>query len=158
MPATTSSTVAMQLRIVGCSGGWPGPGRACSGYLLSAGGSRVLVDAGTGVLPELLRVCPLSEVDAVWVSHLHPDHCGDLPMIWHMLAYSGIPGPLRVFGPPGWPAAISGLLDEPDALGRMLAVVELSDGAEFTVGSLTLQAVAMRHSLPTFGLRARFGG
>jgi ribonuclease BN (tRNA processing enzyme) len=150
----------MQLRILGSSGGWPAAGNPCSGYLISVAGTQVWVDAGSGTLVSLLAHGSLSDVDALWISHLHPDHCADLPMVWHTLAYGevGRTAPLPVLGPPGWPDAIAGLLDEPSELERHFSVVELADGASFTYGSLTLQAIAMRHSLPTFGLRASAGG
>ncbi|HEU5472401.1 MAG TPA: MBL fold metallo-hydrolase [Actinophytocola sp.] len=149
----------MRLRVLGSTGGWPGPGRACSGYLLEAAGRKVLVDAGSGVLVELLRLATPAELDAVWISHLHPDHCADLPMLWHTLAY-GTPRdrPLPVLGPTGWSAALAPMLDEPERLGRIFTVVELTDGARHDFGPLTLRAVAMRHSLPTYGLRASCAG
>lgn len=146
----------MRLRVLGCSGGWPGPGRPCSGYLLAAGDQRVWIDAGSGTLVELLRHIELTELDAIWISHLHPDHCADLPMAWHMLAYGGgsADRPLPVLGPSGVAGALAGLVDEPGRIAERFAITELSDGATVTFGDLTLRAVAMRHGLPTFGLRA----
>lgn len=149
----------MRLRVLGSAGGWPGPGLPCSGYLLEAGGQRIWVDAGSGTLVELLRHTSLAELDAIWVSHLHPDHCADLPMAWHTLAYGRSRGaPLPVLGPAGWASSIAGLLDEPDELGTVFSVVELADGAVYEFGSVALQAVSTRHSMVTFGLRASFDG
>jgi ribonuclease BN (tRNA processing enzyme) len=149
----------MRLRVLGSSGGWPGPGLPCSGYLLEAAGRRVWVDAGSGTLVELLRHTALAELDAIWVSHLHPDHCADLPMAWHTLAYGGTSAePVPVLGPPGLAAGLAGLLDEPDTLDRAFAVVELADRASHEFGDLVLQAFSMRHGMPTFGLRATAGG
>src|SRR5690348_2822565 len=124
------SILPMQLRILGSSGGWPAAGNPCSGYLVSAAGTQVWVDAGSGTLGALLAQGSLSDVDALWISHLHPDHCADLPVVWHTLAYSGVgrTAPLPVLGPPGWPDAITGLLDEPSQLEQHFTVMELSDG------------------------------
>ena len=96
----------MIVRVLGSSGGWPGPGRPCSGYLLTEGPTRVLLDAGAGTLAELLCHRTVAELDAIWISHLHPDHCSDLGLVRNLLAYGPAPaaGPLVVFGPPGWPA------------------------------------------------------
>ncbi len=149
----------MKLRVLGCSGGWPGPGLPCSGYLLETAGKRIWVDAGSGTLVELLKHTTLAELDAIWISHLHPDHCADLPMAWHTLAYSAtLVGPVPVLGPPGWASSIAGLLDEPAKLDTAFSVVELTDGSVHEFGNLTLQAVSMRHSMPTFGLRASSDG
>jgi ribonuclease BN (tRNA processing enzyme) len=149
----------MRLRVLGCRGGWPGPDQPCSGYLLEAGDQRILIDVGAGVLPELLRHVTLPELDAIWVSHLHPDHCGDLPIAWHMLAF-GTPRehPLPVFGPPGWPAALDAMLSGAKEIADVVEIVELTDGARHEFGDLELRAVAVRHSMPTFGLRASHAG
>ncbi|HJW59526.1 MAG TPA: MBL fold metallo-hydrolase, partial [Actinomycetota bacterium] len=72
----------IRLTILGSSGTYPAAGRACSGYLVEAGegdqATRVWVDAGPGTLSNLLRVAELPTIDAIWVSHLHVDHVGDL--------------------------------------------------------------------------------
>jgi ribonuclease BN (tRNA processing enzyme) len=72
----------IRLTVLGSSGTYPAAGRACSGYLLEAdeGGrtTRVWVDTGPGTLANLLRVADLPSLDAIWVSHLHVDHVGDL--------------------------------------------------------------------------------
>jgi ribonuclease BN (tRNA processing enzyme) len=149
----------VKLRVLGSSGGWPAPARPCSGYLLEAAGQLILLDAGSGILVELLDHAELTALDAIWVSHLHPDHCADLPMIWHTLAYGGRrrAAPLPVFGPPGWPGALAGLLDEPDQLDAVFAVRELFGGATFPLGGLTLRAAAMRHGMDTYGVRVSSG-
>jgi ribonuclease BN (tRNA processing enzyme) len=145
----------VRLRVLGSTGGWPAPGRPCSGYLLQAAGARVWVDAGSGTLVELLRHARLPDLDAIWISHMHPDHCADLPMAWHTLAYGTPRGrPLPVFGPSTMAGALSGMLDEPDALPSVFDVITLTDRATHTVGGLTLTAVEMRHGMETYGLRA----
>ena len=68
----------MELRVIGGCGAWPGAGEACSGYLLEHEGFRLLIDPGYAVLPRLLRYLAAEAVDAVFVSHRHPDHCADL--------------------------------------------------------------------------------
>ncbi|HXL91385.1 MAG TPA: MBL fold metallo-hydrolase [Streptosporangiaceae bacterium] len=68
----------MQLTVLGGRGGWPAAGQACSGYLVSHDGFRLLIDPGYAVLPRLLRQADAGDVDAVLVSHGHPDHRADL--------------------------------------------------------------------------------
>jgi ribonuclease BN (tRNA processing enzyme) len=100
-------------------------------------------------MAELQRYIRLEELSAIWISHLHPDHCADLGMAWHSLAYGPRrSAPLPVLGPPGWPRVL------PEEPGSVFTVVELAGGDTHRFGELTLRAVAMRHSLPTFGLRA----
>jgi ribonuclease BN (tRNA processing enzyme) len=68
----------MRLTILGGCGAWPAAGRACSGYLVEQDGFRLLIDPGYATVPHLLELIPAGLVDAVFVSHGHPDHCADL--------------------------------------------------------------------------------
>ncbi|MFF0988277.1 MBL fold metallo-hydrolase [Kocuria nitroreducens] len=73
----------MKLTIVGCTGSFAGPDSPASCYLLSGEDAegrtwRILLDMGNGALGVLQRHMDLHDIDAVLVSHLHPDHCIDL--------------------------------------------------------------------------------
>jgi len=68
----------MKLTVLGCSGSYPGPGGAASGYLVEADGTRIWLDAGSGTLANLQRHIGLDAVDAVVLSHEHPDHWADI--------------------------------------------------------------------------------
>jgi ribonuclease BN (tRNA processing enzyme) len=88
------------------------------------------VDAGGGTLAELQRHGSLADLDAVWISHLHPDHCTDLPLAYHALAFGDARGGRRlpVFGPTGWSRRMDAFVDRPGAMARVFEVAELSDG------------------------------
>ena len=66
------------LTVLGSCGAWPEAGRACAGFLLEYDGYRVVFDLGYAALPRLLEHRPKGEVDAVVVTHQHPDHCVDV--------------------------------------------------------------------------------
>src|SRR5581483_215884 len=70
--------VAFVLTVLGCSGSYPGPAQACSGYLLRCQGTVIWLDAGSGTLANLQRHVGLAEVDAVVLTHEHPDHWSDI--------------------------------------------------------------------------------
>lgn len=88
----------MRLTIIGCSGSFPGPESSASCYLLSAEHEgrtwRVVMDLGSGSLSNLQRHIPLESIDAICLSHLHPDHYMDL---------CGMHVAVR-WCPGGWPA------------------------------------------------------
>lgn len=90
----------LQLRVLGCDGSYPGPGGAGSGYLIESGGTRLWLDAGPGTLANLQRHLTLDEIDAVVVSHEHPDHCRDLEGLSVALGLLGRRGP-PVYAPAG---------------------------------------------------------
>ncbi len=86
----------MKLTIVGCSGSFPGPTSPASCYLLTAHDGvrpwRVLIDLGSGALGAVQKYMDLEDIDAIFLSHLHPDHCMDL---------CGLHVAVR-WGPDGW--------------------------------------------------------
>lgn len=69
----------MKLTVLGCYGPYPKAGGACSGYLLEDEETKILIDCGNGVLSKLFSYCnDLNKLDAIFISHLHPDHMSDL--------------------------------------------------------------------------------
>src|SRR4051812_19743793 len=67
----------MKLTVLGCAGSFPGPQSACSAYLITAEGFNLLLDFGTGSLGALQRYGDLYGIDAIILTHLHPDHMLD---------------------------------------------------------------------------------
>jgi ribonuclease BN (tRNA processing enzyme) len=146
----------VRLRVLGSAGGWPGAGRACSGYLLEAAGHRIWLDAGPGTFAELLRHHTIGDLDAIWITHLHPDHCSDLLTVRTFVASTA--ARLPVFGPPGWADRMDAFLGRPGAMAAAFETVELADRVVHPLGPLHLEAVAMHHHVPAFGLRVTADG
>ena len=76
-----------QLTVLGRCGAWPEAGRACSGFLVEYDGFRLILDLGFATLPRLLTLCPNGAVDAVVVTHGHPDHCVDVQALFRVLYF-----------------------------------------------------------------------
>ncbi len=89
------------LTVLGTDGSYPGPGGACSGYLLRCGDFTTWLEAGPGSLANLQLHVGLDKLDAVVVSHAHPDHWSDLEGLYVALRYffdrRGVP----VYAPQG---------------------------------------------------------
>ena len=67
--------------MLGSCGAFPELGCACSGLAVDWDGYRLVLDLGYATLPRLLAHWPDGVVDAVAVTHEHPDHCVDLMMM-----------------------------------------------------------------------------
>src|SRR5438105_5933281 len=67
----------MRLTVLGCAGSFPSVDSACSAYLVEADGFGLMLDFGSGSLSALQRYADLRRVDAILLSHLHPDHMMD---------------------------------------------------------------------------------
>ncbi|MGH9103556.1 MAG: MBL fold metallo-hydrolase [Acidimicrobiales bacterium] len=70
--------MSLELTILGCDGSYPGPGGACSGYLVEGGDRLVWLDIGPGTLATFQQLSSFDRLDAVVVSHEHPDHSSDI--------------------------------------------------------------------------------
>lgn len=76
-----SGRMVSRLVVLGSCGGWPEAGRACRGYVLEQEGARIVLDLGYATLPRLfarLESHAADGIDAVVVTHAHPDHLVDL--------------------------------------------------------------------------------
>ena len=151
----------MRLTVLGCSGTFPGPESACSGYLLEHDGYRLVVDLGSGVLSQLQRHIGLLDVDAVYVSHLHADHCIDLVAYSYARRYhpDGVPPPLPVYGPAGTEQRIRSCYEQPPSQG-LEDVYDFREVAPGThqLGPFTVTAARVNHPVECHGLRIEAGG
>jgi len=151
----------MRLTVVGCSGSFPGPDSAASCYLVEAGGARLVLDLGNGALGPLQRYTALDQVDAVLLSHLHPDHCQDLCgyYVYRRFRPDGPLPPIPVYGPPGVAdrmAAAYGPTGGPGLWGAF-DFAEWSEGAR-RIGPVTVTVARVAHPVPTFGMRLEYEG
>jgi len=147
----------MRLTILGGDGGWPRPSGACSGYLLQHDGCSVLVDPGPGTFPRLAELVPVTELDAVLVSHGHPDHVLDLnPLLRARAFVEPAAPPLPVFAPPGAVAPVLAL-DRAGVLDDAVDVDDLASGEPVAVGPFEIDSVELPHTWPNLGLRITAG-
>lgn len=153
----------MRLTVLGRSPARPNPGEACAGYLVTDGGTRLLLDIGPGIVAQLLRRHHPDELTAVIVSHMHADHMLDLVTLryvypWRRLAPSER---LEVVMPPG---SADQLLDLARGVGSARHFEDAfrlreHDGAgSLRYGETQVTPVATEHYIPCFGFRIEGGG
>lgn len=151
----------MRLTVLGCSGSVPGPDSPASSYLVEADGFRLLLDLGNGALGVLQRHAKIADIDAVVLSHLHPDHCLDLCSLYVARRYWPEAGgaPIPVWGPAGTAermAAAYGLSPEP-GMSEAFDFRPYPEGS-FDIGPLEIRATPVVHPVPAFALRLDHGG
>jgi ribonuclease BN (tRNA processing enzyme) len=148
----------MRLTVLGGCGAWPAAGQACGGYLVEHDGYRLLVDPGYATVPRLLEHVAAGGVDAVFVSHGHPDHCADLnPLLRSRVLRDDPLAPLPVYAPPGALDAVLAL-DRPGLLDDAYALRDVVPGDEFDAGPFRVRTRLLPHWLPNAGLRLSAGG
>ncbi|WP_210648839.1 MBL fold metallo-hydrolase [Nocardioides sp. SYSU D00065] len=162
----------MRLTIVGCSGSYPGPESAASCYLLEAEHTaesgetrtwRILLDLGNGSLGQLHRYVDPLEVDALFLSHLHADHCLDLCGYYVLRKYhpSGAQPRIPVWGPRGTAERMARAYDLPLEPG-MNEEFDFREhggpGAAVEVGPFRVETYEVVHPVSAYALRVSAGG
>jgi len=142
----------VRLHVVGSSGTFPAPGRPASGYVIEQSGTRVWCDAGPGTFVNL----PVDSymVDAVVVSHQHPDHCSDLFTAFHAWTYCPEPrAAVPLYAPQAVWDQVSGFLDggQGSRLRETFDFRPVWTGEEVEIGELSVSFTEMDHSVPTVG-------
>jgi ribonuclease BN (tRNA processing enzyme) len=149
----------MILTVVGCSGSVAGPDSAASCYLLEAHDGarpwRIVFDLGSGAVGPLQRYVELHAIDAVLLSHSHPDHAADAQALSVALRY-GYPDPLRDALPMYGPAGIGEVVSEPEAADPF-AITELCPAPGGTVslviGPFTITVAPAWHPVQALAFR-----
>ena len=155
----------MRLTVIGSSPAWPNPGGAHSGYMVTANGSRVLLDCGPGVLARLREMEAWPGVDAIAITHWHLDHWGDLvPWVWgsYYLSTNGpIPRPQLWVQPRGaeFLADLGQRLGFPDMFERTFDLHEYVPDTPFETGPLRVTPTRVPHyTLETYAFRVEADG
>jgi ribonuclease BN (tRNA processing enzyme) len=148
----------MRLTILGACGAWPDAGQACSGYLVEHEGFRLLLDLGYATVPRLLERVTADQVDAVFISHGHPDHCADLNPFLRARTLRDDPAPpLPVYALPGALDAVPAL-DRPGMLAAAYVLHEFTAGSRLDIGPFRALTYPLPHWVPDAGIRLTAGG
>lgn len=157
----------MRLTIVGATGSMSGPDGAASCYLVQATGfdaelqeDRVwslVLDIGPGAFGQLWRYMDPRDVDAVLVSHGHPDHLADIMSLevflkWH--PHGARPG-TRVIGPKDIPHRIAQIEGYGDDAGvsTFYDFDTAGSGEVFNVGPFSIRTFPGFHTVESYGFR-----
>jgi ribonuclease BN (tRNA processing enzyme) len=150
----------VRLTVVGCSGSGPGPDSPASCYLVEHEGFRLVLDLGNGSFGALQGVLDPAAVDAVFLSHLHADHCLDVApfVVWHR--YSGRS-----------PGALVPLYAPVDAERRLALAYDMDGGGltdvfdfvpvrpgRSTLGPFQVELARTAHPVECYAIRLTAGG
>ena len=81
--------MSISVTVLGSSAMFATRERAASGYLLEIEGRHVWLDAGGGTWRNLLEHIEFTDIDAVILTHQHPDHTIDVFQAFHARNYGG---------------------------------------------------------------------
>lgn len=155
---SAAERAAIEVTVLGSGTAVPVPDRFPAGYLVRTDGLLAMVDCGPGTLRRLAQAgVDLRDLDAVFLTHYHTDHCADVgPLLFALRSprYAGRK-PLHLFAAPGLERFLATLATVwPWTLPRDydLAVHELTPGRTL-LGDAAIDALPIRHTAQSLGYR-----
>ncbi|MBE7699993.1 MBL fold metallo-hydrolase [Oerskovia sp. Sa1BUA8] len=170
----------MRLVVVGSSGSFAGPESPASSYLVQVPDGvspdgrewNLLLDMGNGALGALQRVVDPRRLDAIGLSHLHPDHFVDVCGLYVYLKYHpdraadpargpdhpaahAAHGVLPVWGPSGTADRIGATygLEAGESMDSQFDFRTWQPGQVVTVGPLEIEPYRVYHPVEAYGMR-----
>lgn len=140
------------ITVLGCSGTWASGASGCSGYLIDHGDTRVWIDCGPGSLSALQQHCAVADVDALVVTHEHPDHCLELPVLRNAMVHGLGLSRMPLFAPRGVLALMEKLVG-PRGITPSFEPKMVSEGSVARVGGLRIQFSRTDHPVETVAVR-----
>lgn len=145
--------MGLTVTVLGCSGTFAAPGNACSSYLLRSSTTTVLVDLGPGALANAQRHIHPTEVDAIVLTHEHPDHWTDLPVARNAYRYV-----FDVVGLPVYATAGTIRMARPFCDEDTFAWTTIDETSRVTVGDIELRFSRTDHPVETLAVWAESDG
>ncbi len=146
--------------MLGCAGSFPSAASPASGYLVEHDGHRLVLDLGSGAFGRLQAHTDPDTLDALLLSHLHPDHCADLTGLYVQRKYrwEGPAPALATYGPAGTLRRADQMygLHEPASMREVLDVRE--HVAAYEVGPFTIRTTRVPHPITAYAIRVEAGG
>ena len=150
----------MRLTVVGCAGSAPGPKSPASCYLVEHDGFRLVLDLGNGSFGALQGYADPASIDAVFLSHLHADHCLDVApfVVWHRYSGRSPEGLVPLYAPVGAERRLALAYDmDGGALTDVFDFVPVGPGS-FTVGPFEVTLARTAHPVECYAIRLTVDG
>jgi ribonuclease BN (tRNA processing enzyme) len=153
----------MIVKILGTGTAVPSLRRLSSAYLLSTDSGRMLIDVGPSVVRRLLEAGhKVNDIDAIMLTHFHPDHTADLSTFLFASNYGGPERrtPLTLAGGRGLPIFYRRLARlYPWVLpNRYELLVKVLKGSIWRVGNVSITCAPMNHREESIGIRVEEAG
>jgi len=144
----------MRLTTIGTGAAAPDARRVNAGHLVEAGGTKLLLDCGSGVVHRMAGVgADWSGITHLALTHFDADHVSDVATLFVAWRWGQLPprsAPITVIGPPGTRALLeriaAALWDKLLAPGYPVLVEELAAGGTIALGDVTLRSQKVPHT------------
>lgn len=172
--ALAAPAQTLKVTLLGTGSPQPRMDRFGPSILVEAGDKKLLFDCGRGAAQriEQLRI-PFTQIDALFVTHLHSDHIVGIPDLWLTGWTRGRKVPFQVWGPDGTKAMMSHLAEayqfdiqvrhEDGNLplqGVAVVATDIQQGVVYDHAGIKVTAFLVDHGVvkPALGYRVDFAG
>ncbi len=142
----------MKLTCFGKYGPYPKGGKSTSCYMLEHEGKNIIIELGCGALSKVLEKLRIADIDAVFLSHLHADHMGDMLTLRYALKASKVSGeieePIPVYLP-AKPEPESQMLSS----NPMMDTRFIDDDMNTQLFGLNISFAFMPHPYPSYAMK-----
>ncbi len=140
----------LSVTVLGCSGSYAAAGTACSGYLIRSATTSIWVDCGPGTVANIQEHIDLADIDALMISHHHPDHCAELPVIYN--AFKWFIG--RTSVPTYAPIGVLGVTEAMSGpTGDVFAWTVIDETSRVSIGDIEVRFARTDHPVETLAMR-----
>ena len=102
----------MKIKLLGTGAAWPDELRNPPGFLIENNDKKYLIECGPGITIQILKAgYKPTEIDNVFLTHSHIDHCCDFPYFVKGSYLTSRPNDINVYGPVGTIEFIDNLMN-----------------------------------------------
>lgn len=141
----------LSVAFMGTGGPVPTALRGTASVLVTRGGERLMFDCGEGTQRQLRCSTGLVQVDEVFLTHFHLDHCLGLPGLLKTYDLNDRSEPLRLFGPVGLHRLLKVFSPLIGRLGYHLEAEELESGDLVPHSKYEIEAFPVEHRTRALG-------
>ncbi len=141
----------LSVAFLGTGGPVPTALRGTASVLVTRGGDRLMFDCGEGTQRQLRLSTGLAQLDHLYLTHFHLDHCLGLPGLLKTYDLNDRSEPLSLFGPVGLRRLLKDFAPLIGRLGYPLDVREMEPGETVGMPDYEVEAFAVEHRTRALG-------
>jgi ribonuclease Z len=169
-----ASGQSLRVTLLGTGSPQPTMDRFGPSIMVEAGEKKLLFDCGRGAAQRIEQIrIPFTQIDALFLTHLHSDHVVGIPDLWLTGWARGRKVPLEVWGPAGTKEMMAHLKeafqfdiqirqqdDKLPALAVDVRAKDIEQGVAYDSGGIKVTAFTVDHGpvKPALGYRIDFAG
>ncbi|MFV9509769.1 MBL fold metallo-hydrolase [Tepidibacillus sp. LV47] len=146
----------MKITVLGYQSPFPGANNSGPGFLLEHNNKYYLIDVGSGVLAKLQQHIQVSQLSAVFISHLHHDHMSDFLVLQYAMqmefVMKGRTKPLPVYFPQE-PQQEASLIP----FQHFIEPHHINESTKLQLDDLEISFLQTDHGVPTYAMKFQSG-